>query len=129
MTNCMRKLMTGLIMPPSGTTKEARGVAHTTAEAATVMSKVTPKAIHQTFRPRRWSPRDFQPSLEYPSLVTTSSMINAATVGVIDHNVQKAKPGGSSRNLMSKAAPTDRHSTSTEKIAALLVSVSFVNIA
>jgi hypothetical protein len=56
-------------------------------------------------------------------------MIKAATVGVIDHNVQKAKPGGSSRNLMSKAAPTDRHNTSTEKIAALLVSVSFMNIA
>jgi hypothetical protein len=56
-------------------------------------------------------------------------MIKAATVGVIDHNVQKAKPGGSSRNLMSKAAPTDRHNISTEKIAALLVSVSFVNTA
>jgi hypothetical protein len=118
-----------LRMPPSGMVKEASGVAHTTAEAATVMSKVAPKAIHQTFSPSRCRPRDFQPSLEYPSLVTTSSMIKAATVGVIDHNVQKAKPGGSSRNLMSKAAPTDRHSTSTEKIAALLVSVSFVNIA
>jgi hypothetical protein len=61
--------------------------------------------------------------------VTTSSKSRAATVGVIDHNVQKAKPGGSSRNLMSKVAPTDRHSTSPEKIAALLVSVSFVNTA
>jgi hypothetical protein len=32
-------------------------------------------------------------------------------------------------NLMSKAAPTDRQSTSTEKMAALLLSASFVNIA
>src|SRR5215217_1704192 len=65
MANDMRKLMTALMMPPSGTTKEASGVAHTTAEAATVMSRVAPKAIHQTLRPRRWRPRDFQPSLEY----------------------------------------------------------------
>ena len=50
--------------PPSGTTKEARGVAHTTTEAATVMSRVRPKAIHQTFRPSRCNPSDFQPSLE-----------------------------------------------------------------
>jgi hypothetical protein len=41
-----------------------RLIAHTTAEAATVMSKVTPKAIHQTLKPRRWRPRDFHPSLE-----------------------------------------------------------------
>ena len=53
----------------------------------TVMSKVTPKAIHQTLRPSRCRPRDFQPSLEQPSLVTTSSMIKAATVGVNDHMV------------------------------------------
>jgi len=56
-------------------------------------------------------------------------MINAATVGVIDHKVHIAKPGGSSRNLMTKAAPKDMHSISTEKMAALLVSASFVNIA
>jgi hypothetical protein len=56
------KLMTVFRMPPPGKTKEASGVAHTTAEAATVMSKVSPKAIHQTFRPRRWRPSDFQPS-------------------------------------------------------------------
>jgi len=55
-------------------------------------------------------------------------MIKAATVGVIDHKVHIAKPGGSSRNLMTKAAPKDKHSTRTEKTAALLVSVSFVNI-
>src|SRR5215218_7020895 len=55
-------------------------------------------------------------------------MIKAATVGVIDHKVHIAKPGGSSRNLMSKAAPKDRQSTRTAKIAALLVSASFVNI-
>ena len=33
-----------------------------------------------------------------------------------------------SRNLINKAAPTDMHSTRTEKMAALFVSVSFVNI-
>src|SRR5215210_6637540 len=93
----MRKLMMALRIPPSGTTKEASGVAHTMAEAATVTSKVAPKAIYQTLRPRRWRPRDFQ-----PSLVTTSSMIKAATVGVHDHKVHIAKPGGSSRNLMNR---------------------------
>jgi hypothetical protein len=56
------------------------------------MSKVTPKAIHQTFKPRRCRPSDFQPSLEYPSLVTTSSMIKAATVGVNDQMVNMTKP-------------------------------------
>jgi hypothetical protein len=60
----MRKLRIGSIMPSSGTTKEASGVAYTMAEAATVMSKVAPKAIHQTLRPRRCRLRDFQPSLE-----------------------------------------------------------------
>ena len=35
-TTCVRKLMIGTTKPPSGTTKEARGVAHTTADAATV---------------------------------------------------------------------------------------------
>ena len=51
-------------MPPSGTMKEASGVAHTTAEAATVMSRVSPKAIHQTLKPSRCKPSTFQPSLE-----------------------------------------------------------------
>jgi hypothetical protein len=60
--------------------------------------------------------------------VTTSSMIKAATVGVKDHMVNRTKPWGRSRNLINKAAPTDRQSTSTEKIAALLVSLSFVNL-
>jgi hypothetical protein len=60
----MRNWMRELRMPPSGTTKEASGVAQTTAEAATVMSNVPPKAIHQTFKPKLWRPRDFQPSLE-----------------------------------------------------------------
>jgi hypothetical protein len=55
-------------------------------------------------------------------------MIKAATVGVDDHTAGRTKPERSSV-LMSKAAPTDRHSTRTEKMAALLVSVSFVNIA
>src|SRR5215216_1190872 len=55
-------------------------------------------------------------------------MIKAATVGVNDHKTHRAKPGVSSRNLINKAAPTDMHSTRTEKMAALFVSVSFVNI-
>ena len=49
----MKNERIGSMRPPSGTTKEASGVAHTTAEAATVMRKVNPKAIHQTLRPRR----------------------------------------------------------------------------
>src|SRR5215212_1689738 len=56
-------------------------------------------------------------------------MIKAAAVGVMDHMVHMRRLGERPRNLMSKAAPTDRHSTRTEKMAALLVSVSFVNIA
>src|SRR5215212_10350200 len=55
-------------------------------------------------------------------------MINVARVGVDDHTTPRPKPRGRSRNLINKAAPTDRHSTSTEKMAALLVSASFVNI-
>ena len=56
-------------------------------------------------------------------------MINAATVGVIDHMENMIGSEEILRNLMSKAAPTARHSTRTEKMAALVVSVSFVNIA
>ena len=59
MTTCMRNPMRGSTMPSSGTTKEASGVAHTTAEAATDMSKVPPKAIHQTLRPSRCNSRPF----------------------------------------------------------------------
>jgi hypothetical protein len=55
-------------------------------------------------------------------------MINVATVGVIDHKLHITAPVEKSRNLMSKAAPTAKHSTRTAKIAALLVSASFVNI-
>jgi hypothetical protein len=56
-------------------------------------------------------------------------MINAATVGVIDHMENMIGSEEILRNLMSKAAPTARHSTSTAKMAPLLASVSFVNIA
>ncbi len=61
-------------------------------------------------------------------------MIKAATAGVPDHmeNMMRSEVMRSEeilRNLMSKAAPTDMHSTRTAKIAALLVSVNFVNIA
>jgi hypothetical protein len=47
-----------------GQGEEANGVAHTMAVAAAVTSKVAPKAIHHALRPRRWRPRDFQPSLQ-----------------------------------------------------------------
>ena len=56
-------------------------------------------------------------------------MINVARVGVHDHMENMIGSEEILRNLMSKAAPTARHSTRTEKIAALLASVSFVNIA
>src|SRR5215208_2648548 len=55
-------------------------------------------------------------------------MINAATAGVDDHKAPRPKPMGRSMNLSNKAVPTDKHSTRTANIAALLVSVSFVNI-
>src|SRR5215213_6584955 len=55
-------------------------------------------------------------------------MINVATVGVHDQMENKTGSEVMLRNLMSKAAPTARHSTRTAKIAALLVSVSLVNI-
>jgi hypothetical protein len=56
-------------------------------------------------------------------------MINVATVGVNDHTANRPKPGERPSILITKAAPTDKHSTRTEKMAALFVSVSFVNIA
>src|SRR5919112_2854421 len=54
-------------------------------------------------------------------------MTKAATTGVIDHTPAKAKPERPSM-LIDKAAPTAKRSTSTENIAPLLVSVSFVSI-
>jgi hypothetical protein len=56
-------------------------------------------------------------------------MINVATVGVHDHKIHIPKVGVSSRILINKATPVARHSTSAEKMAALVVSVSFVNTA
>ena len=55
-------------------------------------------------------------------------MIKVATVGVHDQMENMTGSEEIPRNLMSKAAPTARHRTRTEKMAALLVSVSFVNI-
>src|SRR5688572_14521674 len=55
-------------------------------------------------------------------------MIKVATVGVHDQMENRTGSEVMLRNLMSKAAPTARHSTRTVKMAALLVSVSFVNI-
>jgi hypothetical protein len=66
--------------------------------------------------------------LLFPSLVTTSSMINAATVGVHDHKIHIPKFGVRSRNLVNTAATRAMSTTSTEKMAALFVSVGFVNI-
>src|ERR671920_2533770 len=54
-------------------------------------------------------------------------MTKAATTGVIDHTPAIAKPERPNI-LINKAAPTAKRSTSTENIAPLLVSVSFVNI-
>jgi hypothetical protein len=51
-----------------------------------------------------------------------------ATVGVHDHTENMIGSEVISRNLMSKAAPTARDSTSTAKMAPLVVSVSLVNI-
>jgi hypothetical protein len=59
--------------------------------------------------------------------VTTSSMINAATVGVHDHKIHIPRLGASSRLLIAKATAIAITNTSTEKIAAWLVSLSFVN--
>jgi hypothetical protein len=55
-------------------------------------------------------------------------MTNVATVGVNDHKAHITKFGGSSRILINKAAPTDMISARTEKMAALFVPASFVNI-
>jgi hypothetical protein len=56
-------------------------------------------------------------------------MIKAATAGVPDHTENTTRSEEILMNLISKAAPTDMHSTRTAKMAALLVSVSFVNMA
>jgi hypothetical protein len=55
-------------------------------------------------------------------------MTNAAAVGVIDHKTHIPMLGLRSRILIDKAAPTAMSSTSTEKMAPLRVSVSFVNM-
>src|SRR5215211_8696224 len=55
-------------------------------------------------------------------------MTNVAAVGVIDHKIHILMPPVSPSILISKAAPTAMSSTSTEKMAALRVSASFVNI-
>jgi hypothetical protein len=55
-------------------------------------------------------------------------MINAPTVGVHDHKTHMPAPGVSSRSLIDSATPVAINSTSTEKMAARLVSVSLVNI-
>src|SRR5215218_8298308 len=55
-------------------------------------------------------------------------MTNVAPVGVKDHKAHITKFGGRSKILINKAAPTDMTSARTEKMAALFVSASFVNI-
>src|SRR5215212_197868 len=55
-------------------------------------------------------------------------MIRVAAVGVHDHMENMTGFEVISRNLISRAAPTARLSTSTEKMTALLVSVGLVNM-
>jgi aminoglycoside/choline kinase family phosphotransferase len=55
-------------------------------------------------------------------------MINVATVGVDIHKANMPKPIVSPSRLINKAAPTARAIRRTVKMAALFVSVSFVNI-
>src|SRR5215207_10680757 len=55
-------------------------------------------------------------------------MIKVATVGVHDQMENMTRFEVTSRNLMSKAAPTARDNTRTAKMAPFVVSVSFVNI-
>src|SRR4051812_1752782 len=62
----MRKFSIVPPIPASGTTTEARGVNHTMAVASTATTKRPESAIHQAFRPGRWSPRVFHPSFEKP---------------------------------------------------------------
>ena len=60
--------------------------------------------------------------------MTTSSMIKVATVGVHDHMENMKRSEEIPKNLMSKAAPTARHSTRTAKMVASVVSVSLVKM-
>src|SRR3954469_13712214 len=55
-------------------------------------------------------------------------MIRVAKVGVHDHMENMTGSEEITRNLMSRAAATARHRTSTVKMAALLVSDSFVDM-
>ena len=98
---------------------DASGVAHTAAVATTVINNVPKNAIHHTRSPSRCRPKDFQPSLEYPSRVTTSSMITVARVGVIDQTA--AHPNGFESRpvaLITSAAATASTSTSPVKMPA-----------
>ena len=60
--------------------------------------------------------------------MTTSSMIQVATVGVHDHMENMTGSEEIPRNLTSKAATMARHSARTAKMVALVASVSFVNL-
>ena len=125
----MTRLTAELMIPPAGAVTDARGVAQTAAVAATVIANVPKKAIGHILSPSRPRPKDCQPLLEYPSRVTTSSMIKVARTGVIDHtapqaNSLEARP----RVLIARAAATARINTSAVKMAALLVSVSVLNM-
>ena len=118
-----------MIPPPAGAVTDARGVAQTAAVAATVIANVPKKAIGHILNPRRCRPKDCQPFREYPSRVTTSSMITVAKAGVIDQTAPQANSfEASPRALMARAAAMARVNTSPMKMAALLVSVSVLNI-
>ena len=125
----MTTLTRGLMTPPAGAVTDASGVAQMAAVAATVIANVPKKAIGHSLNPRRCRPRDRQPCREYPSRVTTSSMITVAKAGVIDQTAPQANSfEASPKALIARAAATARINTSPMKMAALLVSVSVLNI-
>ena len=119
-----------LMIPPAGAVTDASGVAQTAAVAATVIANVPKNAIGHILNPSRRRPRDCQPFREYPSRVTTSSMIKVARTGVIDQTAPQANSfEASPQALIARAAATAKINTSPLKMAALLVSVSVLNIA
>src|SRR4051794_15805553 len=118
-----------MIPTSAGAVTDASGVAQTAAVAATVIANVPKKAIGHIRSPSRPRPRDRQPSREYPSRVTTSSMITVAKAGVIDQIAPQANWfEASPKALIARAAATARINTNPVKMAALLVSVSVLNI-
>ena len=118
-----------MIPPSAGAVTDASGVAQTATVAATVIPNVPKNAIGHILNPGRRRPRDCQPFRVYPSRVTTSSMMTVAKAGVIDQTAPQANSfAASPRALIARAAATARINTSPVKMAALLVSVSDLNM-